>query len=95
MNRLMTFAFVTVALAGCGNNIQKNIDACNAWLDASECGDFDFSTVIDCNVYDNDAYKKCDISGYFDCLATNTTCDEALGIATVDAAACTAEASCE
>lgn len=95
MNKMMALAFVTIALAGCNNNAKKNEQACNDWLAAAECGDFDFSTVIDCSLYAGDAYAKCDISGYFTCLTDNTTCDTASGIATVDAAACAAEAACE
>lgn len=79
----------------CGLDIPSNVDACNGWLSAIECGAYDFSTVVDCAVYDDDAYEKCDISGYFDCLSVHTTCDEVLGVATVDTEACADEAVCE
>jgi hypothetical protein len=98
VNRFLALVVIGSALAGCGNQIKKNIEACEGWNEAlaSACEGADVSAIaLDCTVYDNEAYKKCDIAPYFDCLTENTACDEATSIVTVDVAACAAEASCE
>ena len=54
-----------------------NTAACNDWLAAVSCGEFDFTGVVDCSIYANLA---CDVADYFNCLTNNTTCDEVTGI---------------
>ncbi len=54
-----------------------NVGACEDWLASMECGDYDFSEVVDCSAY---ADYPCDISDYFDCLAENGSCDEDTGV---------------
>lgn len=95
--RMAALACVAAGLAGlfaCGHAIPSNDELCEAWLESSACGTFDFSTVVDCAQFADEHYNKCDLAGYFDCLDAHTTCDAALGIATVDTAACAAEALC-
>ncbi len=70
-----------------------NVAACDEWLASLQCGDYDFSGVVDCTVYSETA---CDISGYFDCLTDATDCDEDLGIVdTTGWADCAEEATCD
>jgi hypothetical protein len=70
-----------------------NVQACQDWLDATFCGDFDFSSVVDCNQYEN---INCDIADYFQCLEEKTVCDGATGVAdTSDWPSCQSQASCD
>ena len=48
-----------------------NVDACEAWVDAYECGGFDIGQSLNCDLY---ADATCDLSDYFDCLTDNTSC---------------------
>ncbi len=59
--------------AACGAD---NVAACEKWVADVSCGDFDAGEFVDCAIYEN---LNCDISGYFDCLTTEGTCDEATG----------------
>ncbi len=54
-----------------------NVQACQDWLDAYSCGEYDFSDSVDCGLYSN---YGCDVSDYFDCLTENTFCDEETGV---------------
>lgn len=82
-----------LALAACGNTGKKNVEACEDWLAATTCGDYDFSTSVSCSVYED---YDCDVADYFDCLTDNTTCDESTGIPDVTGwADCATLASCE
>jgi hypothetical protein len=54
-----------------------NVGACEDWLASMECGDYDFSELVDCSIYSD---TPCDISDYFDCLAENGSCDEDTGV---------------
>ncbi len=70
-----------------------NVQACEDWLDAVSCGEYDFSTSVDCSVYE---YTECDITDYFECLVDNTVCDEKTGVPDMSGwGACTEYASCE
>lgn len=70
-----------------------NVAACEDWLDAVSCGSYDFSTAVDCNLYEE---TLCDIADYFDCLTDNTSCDDTLGIPdTTGWASCSNLALCE
>lgn len=72
---------------------EKNVAACETWLEAMTCGDYDYSTVVDCHVYDD---YGCDVSDYFNCLTENTVCDEATGVAdTTDWTECAYLADCD
>lgn len=48
-----------------------NVAACNSLVEAIECGDFDLSSALDCNIY---ADVACDVADYFDCLEDSFTC---------------------
>lgn len=89
--RSIIFAVISVlGLAACAPD---NVGACEDWLTSMECGDYDYSTVVDCNVYKDYA---CDVSDYFTCLSDNTTCDDATGVAdTTGWTECTSLAACE
>ncbi len=82
-----------LALSACTSVGQKNVEACQDWIAASSCGDTDFSGYLTCSDYES---LTCDISGYFDCLTVNTTCDESTG--TVDTSgwgSCAEETTCQ
>ncbi len=71
----------------------SNVQACEEWVEAVSCGEYDFSTSVDCSVYEDSA---CDISDYFDCLTDNTICDEETGVPDMSGwGECTDYASCE
>jgi hypothetical protein len=79
------------ALAACGK--PDNVGACEDWLDAVECGDYDYSTVVDCSTYED---YDCDVSAYFDCLTDNTVCDESTGVPDTSGwTACASELECK
>lgn len=52
-----------------------NVAACNMFVDAVNCGTVDVSMYLNCDQY---AAQPCDISGYFDCLTTNTKCENGI-----------------
>ncbi|MEM9458464.1 MAG: hypothetical protein AAGF11_30080 [Myxococcota bacterium] len=52
-----------------------NVGACEEWIDASDCGEYDWSSVIDCSIY---ADLPCNINDYFNCLTDNTSCVEGI-----------------
>ncbi len=80
-----------VGLVGCQS--ADNVASCESWLDAVSCGEYDFSTAVDCSIYED---VECDISDYFDCLTDNTTCDEATGIPDTSGwTSCTDLATCD
>ncbi|MFO8072123.1 MAG: hypothetical protein R6V85_09635 [Polyangia bacterium] len=60
-----------------GSSGQANVVACEDWLASLECGETDFSGLVDCSVY---ADYPCDISDYFNCLAEEGSCDEDTGV---------------
>jgi|GEM_PF-5073181 len=90
-------AFVTLAaahllLAACTFD---NVGACESFLDATACGEFNPATSIDCTAYEP---ARCDISAYFDCLSDEFVCDGSTDPATADTsgwAACEELAVCE
>ena len=85
---IVATATLALGLAACGGT--DNVAACNDWLEASSCGETDFSQFVNCSAYEN---TSCDISDYFDCLTTNTTCTD--GVADTSGwSACAAEATC-
>lgn len=87
----MQIALFALSLLGCG--AADNVGACEDWVAAMQCGEYDYSTVVDCTIYEE---TTCDISDYFDCLTENTTCDEATGIPdTTGWTSCYDLASCE
>src|SRR5687768_17084091 len=53
------------------------VAACEDWVASVKCGMNDVGMFVDCNAYKDTA---CDISEYFDCMTTNTKCDEANGV---------------
>lgn len=61
--------------AGDNGGAIDNVGACEEWIDASECGEYDWSSVIDCSIY---ADLPCNISAYFNCLTDNTSCVEGI-----------------
>jgi hypothetical protein len=78
-----------------GSGATDNVAACNAWLSANQCGDYDFSQVINCQMY---AGAPCDVSAYFDCLTDNTTCMEVGGMSYPDMSgwgACSSLVQCQ
>ena len=52
-----------------------NVGACENWIEAAECGDYDWSQSVDCGIYANLA---CDIADYFNCLSENTACNDGI-----------------
>ncbi len=54
-----------------------NVQACKDAVASMECGAYDFSTSVDCSVYEE---HDCDLSEYFDCLTDNLVCDEKTGV---------------
>ena len=58
---------------GDDDNSIDNVAACERWVDTVSCGDFDFSMLVDCDLYED---TVCDISDYFDCLSDNTECND-------------------
>lgn len=77
------------------NGSPDNVAACNAWLEANQCGTYDFSQAVNCQTY---AATPCDVSAYFDCLTDNTTCMDLGGMSIPDTSgwtACTALAQCQ
>jgi hypothetical protein len=73
-----------------GGSSTDNVGACETWIDAAECGDYDWSQSVDCSLY---ADLQCDIADYFDCLTDNTACsggipDTSGWAACVELAAC-------
>jgi hypothetical protein len=54
-----------------GSTAPDNVGACQAWVDAYDCGGFDIGQSLNCDQY---AQVQCDISEYFECLTDNTTC---------------------
>ncbi len=82
---------ILVFAAGCGG--VDNVTACEDWLAAVSCGEYDFSTSVDCSVYGE---TECDIADYFTCLTDNTVCDEETGVPDMSGwGSCTSYASCE
>ena len=70
-------AVLGLALSACPSF--DNVAACEEWLASMECGDQDFSGLVDCEIYSADSYP-CDVADYFNCLTDNGSCDDALGI---------------
>ena len=58
-----------------GGDAVDNVGACENWIDAAECGDYDWSQSVDCSLYANLA---CDIADYFNCLSDNTACNDGI-----------------
>ena len=77
MTRFHLIGVAAVALLAACNPGKKNVAACEDWLAAMECGDYDFSSSTDCSIYEE---TECDISEYFTCLTDNTSCDDATGV---------------
>ena len=76
-----------------GGSSIDNVKACNDWLESISCGSTDFSTMVDCSVYDG---YNCDVADYFTCLTENTTCDETTGIPDIAGwAGCADKAQCD
>jgi len=70
-----------------------NVASCEAWVDSVSCGTTDFSTLVNCSVYEE---TTCDISDYFTCLTDNGTCDEATGVYDSSGwAQCASQATCD
>lgn len=91
MALLVMMALLVIGVTACPS--VDNVAACDDWLASMECGDYDFTAVVDCTVYSETA---CDISAYFTCLADATDCDEDLGIVdTTGWTDCADEATCE
>ena len=75
-----------VIAIGCGDDSESlntgtpfdNVSACENWVEALSCGDYDFGSSVSCESYRN--VTTCDISDYFDCLTDNTSCDTNTGI---------------
>ncbi len=63
---------ILICATGCMQG-QKNVEACEDWLDSVSCGGEDLSAYIDCSTFDE---YDCDVADYFDCLSDETTCDE-------------------
>lgn len=82
------FAGMLFSMSACGS--YDNVQSCKDWVEAISCGEYDFTTVIDCNGYES---ADCDISDYFDCLTDNTTCAE--GVPDMSGwATCVSKATC-
>lgn len=87
--RNLLLASLALALSACGYD---NVGACEDWVASMECGDYDYSSVVDCSVYED---YNCDVADYFDCLTDNTTCDDATGVADMSGwTECTSLAAC-
>ena len=85
---------ILVFAAGCGG--ADNEAACNDWLEAISCGEYDFTTSIDCSIYAEEAYADCDLVEYFDCLTAETVCDEETGVPDMSGwGNCASYATCE
>jgi hypothetical protein len=54
-----------------GSSSHDNVAACEALLADLSCGDFDFTQIVDCSVYEG---YVCDVTDYFDCLRDNIEC---------------------
>jgi hypothetical protein len=75
---------------GAGSGSPDNVGACENYVNSVECGSTDISQYVDCSAY---AGYPCDISGYFDCLATNVTCTN--GVLDVSGMSqCASQATC-
>lgn len=75
---------------GPGNESPDNVAACNTWVSTVQCGTVDVSMYVDCNQY---SAMTCDISGYFDCLSSNTGCNGG-ALDTTGWANCAQQATC-
>ncbi len=60
-----------------GTGGYDNVQACEDWLDAVSCGEYDFADSVDCSDY---ADYDCDLAPYFQCLLENSYCDEKTGV---------------
>jgi hypothetical protein len=73
-----TFSIIAVATSACGGTERTaasvgaaNVEACEDLVASLRCGNVDVRGQIPCNQY---ASTTCDISEYFDCLATKYVC---------------------
>lgn len=67
--KILSAALGALMLSACGG--PDNVGACKRWLSSASCGNTDFSTMVNCEVYKD---TSCDIAPYFDCLTANTKC---------------------
>ena len=72
MIRILLLSLAFVGMTACKDVGKANVESCESWIDSQNCGDYDFSGDIVCSSYEE---LECDISGYFDCLSDNTSCD--------------------
>ena len=76
-----------------GMGSYDNVQTCEDWLAGLECGEYDFTTAIDCSWYED---YSCGLSDYFTCLDENTGCDEESGVPDMTGwASCTERLDCE
>lgn len=65
---------VGVFAMACGNKKgEESVAACESWLTTMVCGETDYRSEFDCQVY---AEQRCDVTPYFVCLTAKTECDE-------------------
>ena len=72
--RILLLSLAFVGMTACKDVGKENVESCEAWVDSQSCGEYDFSSALGsgCSYYED---LDCDISGYFDCLTENTSCD--------------------
>ena len=93
MTRTLFAAAAFLSLVACKDAGQANVDSCETWVADVSCGETDFSGLVDCTIYEE---TDCDISGYFDCLTSNGSCDDATGVYDSSGwTTCASEATCE
>jgi hypothetical protein len=75
MNKLVLsfLSFSLLAVVGCGGGggAADNVAACKSFVEKVKCGTVDISSQVNCDAY---SATTCDISDYFDCLATKYVC---------------------
>ena len=90
ISKLLVPFIMSLTLFGCSVG-SDNVAACEAYVNSSDCGDTNASTIV--NSCDSFADTECDVSEYFDCLAENVTCTDGV-LDTTGAATCASKLSC-
>ncbi len=62
---------VAVFAVACGG--PDNVAACEEWVDSMSCGTTNFAAAANCEAFES---TTCDISEYFECLSSHTTCTD-------------------
>jgi hypothetical protein len=85
-----TTSSASVASSAASGGGTGNVAACNNFVDSVMCGTVDAGTYINCSQYEA---HPCDISGYFNCLSSHTTCTNGV-LDTSGWAQCATQAQC-